>query len=88
MTRASGVEGGAPWDVRWSTRWRRATLGHKRGSLDALCTISPPPDAVLLGCEHRGDKVGSLEVAFRGCGHKEATASSEGSIFKAERGYL
>ena len=43
MTRAIGVEGGAQWDIRWSTCRRRATLGHKRGSLDALFSITPPP---------------------------------------------
>ena len=63
-------------------------LGAQERVSGRLVYNIPPPDAVLLGCEHRGDKVGSLEVAFRGCGHKEATASSEGSIFKAERGYL
>ena len=49
MTQVSGVEGGARWDLRWSTRRRRAALGHKRVSLDALCVIFTSPDAVLMG---------------------------------------
>ena len=56
MTRASGVEGGALRDVRWSTCRRRATLGHKSGSPDALFTITHPHDAVYLGFECQNGK--------------------------------
>ena len=42
MKWASGVEGGAPQDLRWLTCRRRVDLGHKRGSTDALCQIPPP----------------------------------------------
>ena len=40
--RASGVEGGAPWALRWSTLHSRSALGHKIGSPDALCPIIFP----------------------------------------------
>ena len=43
MTRASGVEGGAPWSLRWSICRRRASLENINGYPDALCLISPPP---------------------------------------------
>ena len=42
MTRASGVEGGASWALRWSNRHRRDALGHKRRSPYALCPIFSP----------------------------------------------
>ena len=88
MTQASGVEGGAPWSIMWSTCRRRAALGQNRGSTDDLCHIPPPTDAVLLGRERPRDKVGGLEVAFRGCDYKNIAAATEGSIFKAEQGSL
>ena len=64
-----------------------AALGHKRGSHDALCTIFSP-DAVLLGRERQCDKVGRLEVACHGCGHKDAADATVGSIFDMEWGSL
>ena len=42
MPRASGVEGGSPWALKWSTYWRRAVLGHNRGSPDVLCPFFSP----------------------------------------------
>ena len=88
MTWASGVEGGAPWDIMLSTLQKKAALGHKRESPDVLCPIPLPPDAVLLGCEDQRGKVGSLEVDCRGCDCKEAAAATEGSILEAEQGAL
>ena len=41
MARASGVEEGALWDIRWISCRRRNVLGDKRGSPDALCPIHP-----------------------------------------------
>ena len=41
MMQGSGVEGGPPWALRGSTRWRRAVLGHKSGSPDAFFPIYP-----------------------------------------------
>ena len=62
MTRYSGVEEGSPWDLRWSTRQRRPTLGNNRGSPDALFSIFPV--AILLGCEpHRKDATSATEVS-------------------------
>ena len=52
-----------------------------------LCLVSYfPPDAVLMGRECQHDKVGGLEVAFCGCGHKDAAAATEVNIFEAEQG--
>ena len=42
MTRASGVEGGTLWYIRWSTSWRKTILWHSNGSPDALCPIFLP----------------------------------------------
>ena len=84
MTRSSRVEGGASWDLMWITHWRRSALGHNSGSSDALCP-TPPPDAVLLGRELQHDKICDLEVAFSGCGRKDAAAAAEGGVFDAEQ---
>ena len=82
MTQASGSEGGYPWDIRWITHCRRASLGHKIGSPDAVCPIFSA-DVILMGCECQPNKVGVLEVAFQGFGCKDATAVTEVSIFEA-----
>ena len=73
MMWGSGVHGDAPWDLRWSTCWRRAALGHHIGSPDALCPIFFP-DAVILGYERQCDEVGGLEVACHVCGHNNSVA--------------
>ena len=65
-----------------------AALGHKRGSPDALCPITPPPDAGLMGCERQIDEISGLEVTCRGCGRKDSVAVTEGSLFKAAQGSL
>ena len=39
VTWDSGMEGGALWDLGWSTRRRRSALGRKIGSPDAFCPI-------------------------------------------------
>ena len=83
MTWFSGAEGGAPWALTWSTCWRRAALGHNSGSPDALCPIFFPA-AILLGHKCQCDKLCGLEVAFSGCGCKDAAAAAEGGVFKAE----
>ena len=49
------------------------------------CVLPPPPDAVLLGRELQHDKICDLEVAFSGCGRKDAAAAAEGGVFDAEQ---
>ena len=45
-------------------------------------------DTVLLGRERQSDEVFCLEVAFSGCGRKDAVAATEGSVFEELRGAL
>ena len=83
MTQDIGVEGGAPCDLGWSIHRSRDALGHKRGSLDALCMIFTPLTPLLC--------VANFSVKNMACrvnGRKDAAAATEGSIFEAERGDL
>ena len=43
------------------------------------------PDDVLLGHENQTKQFGGLEVAFSGCGLKDAAAITEDSFFKKKR---
>ena len=52
------------------------------------CVLLFFPDAILLGHELQRDKICSLEIAFSGCDYKGAVAVDEGSLLKAELGYL
>ena len=47
MTRASGVEGGVSWALRWITHCKRTALGHNIGYMDALCPIFFPLKALF-----------------------------------------
>ena len=58
ITWANGMEGGAPWALRWIIHRRRSALGHNSGSPDSLCPIFP--GAVLLGCQRHRDEIFGL----------------------------
>ena len=84
MKRSSGVEGGSPWSLKWSTRRRRASFGHNSGSPDGFCPISPP-GTVLMGRERQRDEIRGLEVVLSGCGCKDSVYAAESGVFEAEQ---
>ena len=82
MTRASGVEGGAPWDLRCSTCGRMAALENERGSPDTLCHFNPLLTPFLWVMNYIVTKL----EAWRS--PAVAVTATEGSIFEAEWGFL
>ena len=82
MTRDIGLDG-APCGISVGEPAGGGPPWGTREGLLMPCVIFSLPEPILLGCEHQRDKVGRLEVDFRGCGCKYAAVATEVSIFES-----